>query len=66
MQVHIVTKIARQIEGEMCFINVIKAFKNKDNAKYWIMSNRIPAHETIEGIDCIVEIGLLEDVEVED
>lgn len=66
MKVHVVTKIARQYEGELILINAIKAFTDKDKAKWWIMSNRMPGTETIEGVQCLVEIGLIEDIEIEE
>jgi len=65
MKTHIVVKIARQIEGEFVFVNALKGFIDKDKAKLWMLSNRIPPEETIDGVQCIVEVGLIEDIEIE-
>jgi len=65
MKIYLVLKIARQYEGELLFINVLKAFNNKEKAQYWVLSNRFPQSETIDGVECLVEIGIIEDVEVE-
>lgn len=65
MKTHIIIKIARQIEGEFIFINALKAFADKDKAKLWMLGNKIAAEETIDGIPCIIEVGLIEDVEIE-
>jgi hypothetical protein len=65
MKTHIVLKIARQIEGEFIFINALKAFSDKDKAKLWMLGNKIAPEEVIEGVHCIVEVGLIEDIEIE-
>lgn len=65
MKIFLVLKIARQYEGELIFVNVLKAFSNKEKAQYWVLSNRFPQTETIDGVECLVEIGVIEDVEVE-
>jgi hypothetical protein len=69
MTVHIVTNVARQVEGDYIFVQVEKAFTDKAKAdeylksqvKYTTRNITTPAGD----VECLVERGLLE-VEVED
>jgi len=61
----VAVKLARQIEGDYVFVNALRAFQNKGDAALWLMENRFPAHEVIEGNNCVVEIGIIEGVELQ-
>tara|TARA_B100000941_G_C28346252_1_gene469396 strand:+ start:179 stop:397 length:219 start_codon:yes stop_codon:yes gene_type:complete len=59
----IVTKIARQVEGEYVFVNVLGAFPNKEAANKYIANTTIPRTETINNVQCVVEVGIIENIE---
>lgn len=62
----IVTKIARQVEGEYVFVSVLGAFKNIENVDPFVKKQKIKPTEVINNIPCIVEIGVIENVEILD
>jgi predicted transcriptional regulator len=64
-KLHLVLKIARQVEGEYIFINVLKAFTDVDKMRSYANDLRIPPTEIVNDIPCMVEIGIIQDVEVE-
>ena len=64
-KINIVFKIARQYEGEYVFINVLKAFKEKDKVQEFIKTYEFPRTEVINGVGCVCELGIIEDIEVE-
>lgn len=66
MKVHVVLKLARQVEGDRCFINAIKASTNKEELHKYLRELDVPATEEIDGVGCVIEIGMLEDIEVDD
>lgn len=65
MKVNLLLKIARQVEGEKVFINAMKASTDKEKIHNFLQTSTIPATEVIDGVGCIVEVGILEDVEVD-
>lgn len=65
MKINLLIKIARQVEGERIYINVVKASSDKDKIHNYLKSIEIPATEEIDGMGCVVELGVLEDVEVD-
>ena len=64
MKIHILLKIARQVEGEYVFVNVEKASTKKEVIHSYLMENNstLPRTEIIRDIDCVIEYGVLEDV----
>jgi hypothetical protein len=65
MKVNIALKIARQVEGDFVFINVLKAFDDKDKLTAYLRNAQIPATEVVNGIGCVVSTAAFEDVEIE-
>ncbi len=65
MKINLLLKIARQVEGEKVFINAIKASVDKESIHTYMRDSKVPATETIDGVGCIVELGVLEDIEVD-
>lgn len=65
MKVHIALKIARQVEGDYVFVNALKASPDKDAIHNFLRDANVPATEEIDGVGCVVEVGVLEDVEVD-
>lgn len=64
MKVHIVTRIARQVEGEYHFVNILGAFTEKHKAEQFVKELDYKPAQEIDGIPCMVDIGILFDVEV--
>ncbi len=64
--VTIVTKIARMYEGEYIFVSILGAFHLKENAEKFLQSKNTKYGENINGIDCVVELGIIQNVEVLD
>ncbi len=64
-KINVVFKIARQVEGEYVMIAVIKAFKEKDKLHEFVRTYEFPRAEVINGIGCVCELGIVEDVEIE-
>lgn len=65
MKIAILTKIARQVEGEFVFINVIKATENPNDLRKYLFDNDLPRTEKVGEVDCVIEYGIIEDIEVE-
>lgn len=65
MKVAVLTKIARQVEGDYVFVNVLKAHTDPDKLYRFMRENQMPLAEKIGNVDCVVEYGVIEDVEVE-
>lgn len=64
-KVHLVFKIARQYEGEYVFINVLRAFKEKEKLHEYVKTTSFERTETINEVQCVCELGIIEDVEIE-
>jgi len=60
----IITKIARQVEGEYVFVDVVKAHKDIDKLKKFLSDNELPRTEVMGETPCVIEYGVLEDIEV--
>jgi hypothetical protein len=65
MKISLLTKVARQVEGEFVFINVIKATTSPNSLRKYLFDNDLPRTEKVGEVDCVIEYGILEDVEVE-
>lgn len=57
--------LARQVEGEMVFVNVVKAHEDPDKLYGFLRRNELPRTANIGGFDCVIEYGVIEGVEVE-
>jgi hypothetical protein len=66
MKIAVLTKIARQVEGEWIFLNVIKASTNTDKLYRFVRENKLPRTEKISDVDCVIEYGVIENIEVEE
>ena len=65
MKVAVLLKIARQVEGEYHFVNVLKAHADADKLHRYLRETELPRAEQIGGVDCVVEYGVIENLEVE-
>jgi hypothetical protein len=66
LKVHIVVKIARQVEGEFIAINVLKASTDEKLLEKYVAELSYAPVESIDGVDCIVEVGVFRDILIED
>lgn len=58
-KIWIVTKIARQVDGEYIFVQVEKA-SNKVSKIQSYLETALNKSEIIEGVNCLVERGVME------
>lgn len=65
MNVSILVSIARQVMGEYVFVRVVKADKNSENLFKFLRENDLPRTTKIGEIECFIEYGVIENVEIE-
>lgn len=66
MKFAIILSIARQVEGEYVLCRVIKASSNPEILHKYLRSNDLPRTAKIGDIDCVIEYGVIEDIEPEE
>jgi len=66
MKISVLISIARQVEGEYVFIKPLKANINSDKLHRFLRENDLPQAEVVNGVDCVVEYGVLENLEVDE
>lgn len=64
MKIHVITKLARQVEGEFVFVNALGAFTDRNKAESFLKDLTYEKTEIIEGQDCLIEVGILYDLEI--
>ena len=62
----ILVSIARQVEGEYVFVRVIKANKNSEILYKFLRENDLPRTTKLGDVDCWLEYGVIENVEIEE
>ena len=65
MKIAVLVSIARQVEGEMVYCQVIKAHTNPDELKQYLDSSDLPKTSDFSGMQCVFEYGVFKDIEVE-
>lgn len=65
MKITLLMKIARQVEGEMVFVSVERATTDEAVIRQYLSANQLPRTEKIQNVDCVIEWGVVTDVEVE-
>lgn len=65
MKIALLMKIARQVEGEFVFVSVEQANTDPDIIRKYLANNQLPRTEKIQNVDCVIEYGVVTDVEVE-
>jgi ABC-type polysaccharide/polyol phosphate transport system ATPase subunit len=66
MKVAVLFSIARQVEGEYVFVDVVKACSDADKLRQYLAQNSLERTAVIQGIPCVVEYGVIPDIEVEE
>jgi hypothetical protein len=66
MKISALLSIARQVEGEYIFIRVIKANKNSEKLFKYLRENDLPQTAKIGEVECYLEYGVIEDIDVEE
>lgn len=66
MKVAVLVSIARQVMGEYVFVRVIKANKNSEKLFRFLRENDLPRTAQIGEVDCVIEYGVIEDIEIEE
>ena len=65
MKISVLVSIARQVEGEWIFTNIVKAHVDSNNLKEYLNTTDLPKTGVFEGVECIIEYGIFKDIEVE-
>lgn len=66
IKVHIVQKIARQYEGDLIFISILECSTDKKYIEDYVRNLTYQPAETINGVECVVEIGIISDIPVKE
>ncbi len=66
MKVAIVVSIARQVDGEYVFVRVIKAHKEGEKLFKFLRDNELPRTVKLGEVDCVLEYGVIENIEIEE
>lgn len=65
MKVSVLVSLARQVEGEFVFANVLKANVDPEKLKEYLNNTDLPKTSVMNGINCVVEYGIFKDIEIE-
>lgn len=65
MKIAVLVSNARQVDGEFFLVNVVKAHKNAEQLYRYLRENELPRTMNSGDIPCVIEYGVIEDVEVE-
>lgn len=64
--VHIILKLARQVEGEYVYIFPVAAFRSKEKCQEFLSGYSYQPTEVIQDVPCLIEIGVHWDIPVND
>jgi len=65
MKIAVLFSLARQVEGEYVFANVLKTHVDPTVLREYLNSSDLPKTSVVAGVECVVEYGVFTDVEVE-
>lgn len=65
MKVAVLFSLARQVEGEYVFVNVTKAHVDPNTLRGYIAEAQLPRTGKFGDVDCVIEYGVITDVEIE-
>lgn len=65
MKVSFLMAIARQVDGEYVFVDVLKSHSNPDKLYRFLRENELPQTNKFGEVECVIEYGVIENVEVE-
>lgn len=65
MKASVLISVARQVEGEYLYVNVIRAHTDPEVLKQHLATTDLPKTGTFGGVDCVIEYGVFKDIEVE-
>lgn len=66
MKIAILFSIARQVEGEWVFVNVVKSSTDPEKLRQYLLQNPLERTTVIQGVQCVIEYGVVTDIEVEE
>ena len=66
MKVSILFRIARQVEGEFVFVDVVKACTDAETLRQYLVQNSLERTAVIQGVPCVIEYGVMPDIIVEE
>ena len=65
MKIAVILSLARQVEGEYVFGNIIKAHTDPEVLRKYLEETDLPKTTKLGDLDCVIEYGVITDVEVE-
>lgn len=65
MKVAILISLARQVEGEMVYLNVLKCHEKPEKLDDYLRNTELPMTGVFGGVDCVLEYGVFRNIEVE-
>ena len=66
MKVSILLSIARQVEGELIAVKAIQGNLSSEKLFKYLRENALPRTEKIDDVDCVIEYGVMEDIEIDE
>lgn len=65
MKVAVILSLARQVEGEYVFGNIIKAHTDPEVLRDYLAKTELPKTIDMGGVGCVIEYGVITDIDVE-
>jgi hypothetical protein len=65
LKIAILISLARQVEGEMVYLNVLKCHEKPEKLDDYLRNTELPMTGTFGGVDCVIEYGVFRNIEVE-
>lgn len=66
MKIAVLVSIARQVEGEYVFVRIIKANTDAEKLFKFLRENDLPRTTKIGDMECVLEYGVIQDIEIEE
>jgi hypothetical protein len=66
MEISILFSLARQVEGEWILVNVVQAHKDVNKLREYLAQNDMPRTMSQDGVDYVIEYGVIENIEVKE
>ena len=65
MKIAVLLSLARQVEGEYVFVNVLRAHTDPEVLRDYLAKNELPKTAEPGEVGCVIEYGVITDIEVE-
>lgn len=65
MKIAILLSLARQVEGEFVWCQVVKAHTDPEALRSHLHTTDLPRTANLDGVNCVLEYSVIQDIEVE-